>query len=85
MEAAACSHGILTRQRSGKSRANQAQGDTRANLDRAVAQLEKQRRTAAEQLKAIKEGGGDAWKDMKAGFDGAWEQMKKGYEAAKGT
>jgi chromosome segregation ATPase len=68
-----------------ESRAKQAQGETKANLDRAVAQLEKQRQAAKEKLKAIKETGGDAWKDMKAGFDGAWEEMRRGYEAVKGT
>jgi chromosome segregation ATPase len=66
-------------------RASKAQGDAKAKLDQAVAQLEKQRQAAAEKLKAIKEASGDAWKDMTSGFAAAWEEMKKGYDAAKGS
>ncbi len=66
-----------------KSRADKAQGDAKAKLDLAVAQLERQRQAATEKLNAVKDASGDAWKDMSAGFASAWEEMKKAYDTAK--
>jgi chromosome segregation ATPase len=66
-----------------KSRAAKAQGDAKAKLDLAIAQLDRQRQAAADKLKAIKDAGDDAWKDMASGFASAWQELKKGYDAAQ--
>jgi predicted nucleic acid-binding Zn-ribbon protein len=66
-----------------KTRARTATAETKAKMDDALHDLEREKAQAEQKLVELKSASADAWQDAKAGFQSALEKLRQSYEKAK--
>jgi hypothetical protein len=66
-----------------EAKAQQAQAGARAEYDKHLNDLRRQRDQALEQLKRVQAATGEAWVDLVRGADEAWAKMRAALEKAR--
>jgi chromosome segregation ATPase len=64
-------------------KANQAKKETRAELDKAIGELQKKKDATAKKLQDLESASGKAWGDLKSGLNASMEELEKSYTRAK--
>ena len=65
-----------------KRKAAQAAEARKPEIDRAIAELERQKKVASQKLAELRTASEGAWHDAKLSLDAAWENLKRAYEKA---
>ena len=68
-----------------KVKASKASDSTKAEFNRNMESLDKQKAVLAEKMDAVKTSTASGWNSVKAGTDSAMESVKKAYEKAKAS
>jgi predicted small secreted protein len=68
-----------------KVKASKASDSTKAEFNRNMESLEKEKAVLAEKMEAVKTSTASSWNSVKAGTDSAMESVKKAYEKAKAS
>jgi multidrug resistance efflux pump len=66
-----------------ESKAQKAQAGARAEYEKQLKEVRRQRDQALEQMKRIQAATGDAWLDLVRGADEAWAKMREALEKAR--
>lgn len=66
-----------------EARLEDAQGEARIKMDKAIADLKSRQKDVQAKLKKMEEAAEDAWQDVKDGLELAWDSLKLGFLAAK--
>jgi hypothetical protein len=64
-------------------KANQSKKETRAELDKVIKELQKQKDATAKKLQKMESASGKAWDDLKSGMNSSMEELEKSYTKAK--
>jgi hypothetical protein len=66
-----------------EAKAQKAQAGARAEYDKHLNDLRRQRDQALEQMKRVQAASGEAWLDLVRGADDAWAKMREALEKAR--
>ena len=66
-----------------RTRAQGATAETKAKMDEALRNLERERTQTQQKLSDLKSASANAWQDAKAGFQSALERLRQSYEKVK--
>jgi len=64
-------------------KANQAKKETRAELNKAIGELQQKKDATARKLQDLESASGNAWNDLKSGLNASMEEFEKSYAKAK--
>ena len=64
-------------------KANQAKKETRAELNKAIGELQKKKDATAKKLHDLESASGKAWDDLKSGLNASMDELGKSYKRAQ--